>query len=42
MALSTNLATDLNDAFFNSDDFAVSATWTPSGESAQTVKGIFD
>ena len=42
MALSTNLATDLNDVFFSSDDFAVSATWTPSGEAAQTVKGIFD
>ncbi len=42
MSLSSDLETDLNDAFFNSDDFADSVTWTPAGESAQTIKGIFD
>lgn len=30
------------DAFFDTDDFAVAATYTPSGGSASTVNGIFD
>jgi hypothetical protein len=28
--------------FFDEDDFAVSATFTPQGGSASSVKGIFD
>ena len=30
------------DNFFDTDDFAVSATWTPSGGDATAVIGIFD
>lgn len=30
------------DAFFNTDDFAVAATYTPDGGSPSTVNGIFD
>lgn len=33
---------DLRLAFFNTDEFAVSATVTPSGGSASTIKVIFD
>ncbi len=28
--------------FFDTDDWAVASTWTPSGGSATTVNGIFD
>lgn len=28
--------------FFDTDDFAVSATYTPAGGSASTISGIFD
>ena len=28
--------------FFDSDDFAVSATYTPAGGAATTISGIFD
>ena len=35
--------TDIERAvFFNADDFAVSATYTPAGGSATTITGIFD
>lgn len=30
------------DAFFDTDDFATAATYTPDGGSPSTVKGIFD
>jgi hypothetical protein len=42
MTFKTQLATDLDEAFFKTDDFSVAATWTPAGESAQTVNGNFD
>ena len=29
-------------AFFSTDDFAVTATWTPDGGDPTTVTGIFD
>lgn len=40
MTLATQMTTDL-DIFFNTDDFAVSATFT-HGASVTTIKGIFD
>ena len=39
MAVET--ATELA-VFFETDDFAVTASYTPSGGSASDVKGIFD
>lgn len=39
MAVET--ATELS-IFFDTDDFGVAATYTPSGGSAATVNGIFD
>ncbi len=30
------------DAFFSTDDFAVSATWTPDGDTSSAITGIFD
>lgn len=41
MTLAADLLTDLT-VFFNSDEFAVSATYTPSGGSAKTIKVIWD
>jgi len=29
-------------AFFSTDDFAVTATWTPDGDTSSTITGIFD
>ena len=42
MTFKTQMETDLNDGFFSTGDFSVAATWTPAGQSAQTVNGIFD
>ena len=37
------IETDVERAvFFNTDDFGVAGTYTPSGGSASTVNGIFD
>lgn len=30
------------DAFFSTDDFAVTATWTPDGGDPSVITGIFD
>lgn len=38
-----SVETDIERAvFFDTDDFAVSATYTPAGGSASTISGIFD
>ena len=38
-----SVETDIERAvFFDSDDFAVSATYTPSGGTATSISGIFD
>lgn len=41
MTLAADILTDLT-AFFNTDEFAVSATYTPSGGAAKTIKVIWD
>lgn len=41
MSLASQLSTDLN-VFFDTDDFAVSGTYTPSGGSATVIKVILD
>lgn len=41
MTLAADIITDLG-AFFNSDEFAVSATYTPAGGTAATIKVLLD
>lgn len=41
MTLQDDLTSDLS-VFFDTDDFAVSCTYTPSGGSASTINVIFD
>lgn len=41
MTLAADLLTDLT-VLFNTDEFAVSATYTPSGGTATTIKVIWD
>jgi len=41
MTLAAQLTTDLS-VFFNTDEFAVAASYTPSGGTAKTINVIFD
>jgi len=41
MSFLTDMTTDLS-VFFNTDDFALSATFTKTGGSATTIKVLFD
>lgn len=41
MTLKTDMASDLTNVFFNTDEFAVSATYTPSGGAAKTINVLF-
>jgi hypothetical protein len=41
MTLRDRILTDLDDVFFNTDDFAEALTYTPAGGTAKTINGIF-
>lgn len=40
MTFKTQLAADLNNVFFNTDEFAESITYTPAGGTAKTITAI--
>lgn len=40
MTLATDITSDLDDVFYNTDEFATAATYTPSGGSAVSVSVI--
>ena len=40
MTLATDIASDLSEVFYDTDEFAMSATYTPSGGSAAAVSVI--
>lgn len=42
MSLATQITSDISNVFLNTDEFAVSASYTPSGGSATAIKVIFD
>ena len=42
MSLLDIIDNDLDAVYFNTDDFAKDATWTPDGGSATAIKVIFD
>jgi hypothetical protein len=42
MTFKQDLLDDLDEVFFDTDDFADTATWTPTGGAAVSVNGLFD
>ena len=42
MTLQSDLDSEINEVFLDSDDFADAVTYTPSGGSASPINGIFD
>jgi len=42
MTLAAQLVSDLPTVFFNTDDFAVSVTYTHTGSAAQSIKAVVD
>lgn len=42
MSLQDLMDSDLDNLFFNTDDFAVEAVYTPKAGEAYTIKGYFD
>jgi hypothetical protein len=42
MTLASQIASDLDAVFFNTDDFATAVTYTHAGGSAQSIKALID
>ncbi|HOO90732.1 MAG TPA: hypothetical protein PLA74_07895 [Syntrophales bacterium] len=42
MTLKADILTDLDSVFFSNDEFSEDFTFTPTGLTARTIKGIFD
>jgi hypothetical protein len=42
MTLAAQITSDLSPIFFNTDDFAVTVSYTPSGGGAQSIKALLD